>query len=170
MASPTLQTPSFALNHVAISVPNIDAAIEWYKTTFGMTVLMPTITLDRSTYPTADVFKVYPTDCNKLRTAFLGAGSAGAAGLELFEFEDPKIESGCTANFARDYKRGGYFHIAITTADVDEMAERVEQNGGKRIGPNMPLSLKHKACYVEDKWGNVIELISGSFEDIIADR
>lgn len=149
---------------------DIEAAIEWYKKVFGLTVLMPPITLDRSADPTPKVFNVYPPDCNKFRTAFLGAGSAGGAGLELFEFEDPRIESGCEANFGRDYKRGGYFHVALTTTDVNATAEKVERNGGKRIGPNMRLSLNHVACYVEDKWGNVIELITGSFEEIISDR
>ncbi|KAH7148223.1 Glyoxalase/Bleomycin resistance protein/Dihydroxybiphenyl dioxygenase [Dactylonectria macrodidyma] len=160
----------FSLNHVAISVPDLEDAIEWYTKVFSLTVLMPPITQDRSADPTPNAFKVYPPDCNKFRVAFLSAGSAGVAGLELFEFEDPSIESGCEANFLRDYKRGGYFHIALTTADVNATAEKVEQNGGKRIGPNMPLSLNHVACYVEDKWGNAIELITGSFEEIISDR
>ncbi|KAF7557155.1 hypothetical protein G7Z17_g945 [Cylindrodendrum hubeiense] len=161
---------SFALNHVAISVPNLEAAIEWYTEVFGMTLLMPAITRDRSVSPVAHVFNVYPPDCNKMRVAFLSTGSPGAAGLELFEFEDPRIGPGCEANFGRDYKRGGFFHIAVTTVDVEAMAEKVEGNGGKRIGPIMPISIKHKACYVEDKWGNVIELISGSFEEFLSDR
>lgn len=102
-----------------------------------------------------------------MRTAFLSANPIGSAGLELFEFQDPRPEE--RSCFETDYRRGGYFHIALTVDNIDNVVATVMSQGGKSIGPIMPISRSHKATYVTDKWGNVIELMTARFEDIVAE-
>lgn len=44
--------PNCAFNHLALSVPNIDEAVEWYTKLFGFRVIVPTM-LAESNGPTA---------------------------------------------------------------------------------------------------------------------
>jgi catechol 2,3-dioxygenase-like lactoylglutathione lyase family enzyme len=157
---------SFAINHVGCAVPDVDAASKWYVDTLGFTRLRSTSFTDRADAPEAPIFKIYPPSLRKARIAYLSAGNG--VGFELFEF-DPKIEAGAEANFDRDYRRGGYFHVAVTTPDLDGMIDRIVSAGGKRIGETTCV-YHARACYVSDPWGNVIELLSCSFEQLMSNR
>jgi catechol 2,3-dioxygenase-like lactoylglutathione lyase family enzyme len=155
------------LNHVAISVPDIKAAAKWYTEVLGFTQLKPFATIERSKMPNAAIFKIYPDDLQKVTTGCLSAGNG--IGVELFEFQEPKITADTQANFAKDYKRGGLFHIGITVPDVDALCEKAVKAGAKKIGETVPV-YEYDALYIEDPWGTVIELISGSFERIMSNR
>ncbi|KAI0136601.1 hypothetical protein BJ170DRAFT_677473 [Xylariales sp. AK1849] len=100
------------VNHVAISVPDAQAAARWCIDILGFTQLLPPITTDRSEAPDAPIFQIYPAGLNKVRIVFLNSGNG--VGVELFEFQDPEIQSGNEASFERDYKRGGFFRIGVT--------------------------------------------------------
>lgn len=100
----------------------------------------------------------------------MGPMSAGnGIGIELFEFIEPRITSETEADFARDYKRGGLFHFGITVPDPDALCEKAVKAGGKKIGDTVPV-YEYEALYVQDPWGTVIELISASFERLMANR
>lgn len=128
---------------------------------------MPIRTLDRSVDPNSIVFQVYPSSLQKVRIAFLGLDQS--TGLELFEFEDPKILPGTEANFKRDYFRAGFFHVAFTVPNIESICAKVVQMGGKRVGPNMPATEDKSCCYVQDPWGNIIELMDFTFQQLIAE-
>ena len=128
-----------------------------------MKQLAPIMVQDRSAEPEMPVFKVYPPNMKKMRVAWMS--TAHGTALELFEFEDPRMSPGQESNFSRDFNRGGFFHIGITTPDVDGLCEKVVKHGGKVVGPPMP-ALGYKARYVEDQWGNIFELMDFTFEQI----
>lgn len=155
------------INHVALSVPNLEEAIMWYSQVFGMKQLGQIMVPDRSVSPELPVFKVYPSTLTKMRVVFMSAGPGAA--LELFEFKEPKPTGGQERySFARDFNRAGLFHMAFTTPHVDELCEKVVKFGGKRIGPTMP-AFGYKTCCVEDKWGNVLELMDFTFEQFVTE-
>ena len=158
---------SHNLNHVAVSVPDVDAASQWYVDTLGFTRLRATSAVDRETNPEAVIFKIYPSSLRRVRTAYLSAGNG--IGFEQFEFQEPQIQAGSEAKFERDYHRGGFFHAAVTTNDIDGLADRVVKAGGKLIGETICI-YADKARYVEDPWGNVLELMTASFEQIMSNR
>ncbi|KAB5513622.1 hypothetical protein GE09DRAFT_628820, partial [Coniochaeta sp. 2T2.1] len=155
------------VNHIAIAVPDLEAAVKWYVDVLGAEELRPIGIHDRNENPHAPIFKIYPTNLNRVRIACLTTGNG--VGLELFQFEDPKIEPGCEANLERDISRGGFFHMALTTDDIDGLTEKIVKNGGKVLGEKVPI-YEHEAVYVEDPWGNVVELLSASFERIMSNR
>lgn len=132
-----------------------------------MTLLRPIGTQDRAN-PTGRIFLIYPSSLKRVRVANLGWPGTGT-GIELFEFQDPKMEPGTEASFERDYTRGGPFHVALRTGDLDGALKRMVNGGGKQIGAMVPLGPNHEACYVEDPWGNVIELLSANFEQIVSE-
>ena len=159
------------LNHIALHVPDLDAAVTFYTTLFGFKRLrtLP-VCCDRGTDPCAPIFRVYDARLHKVKLAFLTTGSG--VGFELFQFVDPPMSE--QASF--DYTRGGVFHLAVTDPDPDALCERVVGAGGRKIGETIvPSSCvgdaeKVYALYVQDPWGNVIEACSCSFEKMMANR
>lgn len=155
------------VNHVAIAVPDIDAAVKWYSEVLGFVLLAPVSGRERATDPNGGVFKIYPPDLNGVRIAWLSASNG--VGVELFEFQDPKTQDNGESSFEKVYHRGGYFHICITVPDVDEFAKKVIEAGGRQIGKTVQM-YEHKALYVADPWGNAIELLPCSFDQLLANR
>jgi catechol 2,3-dioxygenase-like lactoylglutathione lyase family enzyme len=158
---------NYPVNHIAISVPDANAASKWYVDMLGFTELKAPAIHDRAVKPDANIFKIYPADLNKATVRFLSAGNG--VGIELFEFQDPKIEPGSEASFEKDYKRGGFFHFAVTVDDIRAVVDKVAANGGKTHGPVISI-FQYEAAYVQDPWGNVIELLTASFERVMANR
>jgi len=152
------------LNHVAISVPDCDAAVEWYTTVLGFRNLRPDRTTSRARDPEASIFKIYGDGLQEVKMAWLGTGNS--VGFEVFEFINPKYKGGP----AFDYARGGFFHIAVTVPEPEVLAEKVVKAGGKRIGLPVQLYDGDSAVYVQDPWGNVVELLSCSMEQLMANR
>ncbi|KAF2660285.1 Glyoxalase/Bleomycin resistance protein/Dihydroxybiphenyl dioxygenase [Lophiostoma macrostomum CBS 122681] len=159
------------LNHIALHVPDLEAAVDWYTKLFGFRRLRSApVCCDRSTDPCAPIFRVYDSKLHKVKLAFLSTGSG--IGFELFQFIDPPMSE--PASF--DYTRGGVFHVAVTDPDPEALCERVVKAGGKKIGETVtPASCegegeKQLALYCQDPWGNVIEACSCSFEKMMANR
>ena len=133
----------------------------------GFTELKAPTVHDRTVEPDANIFKIYPADMHKAKMRFLSAGNG--VGIELFEFQKPRIAPGGEANFEQDYKRGGLFHFAITVDDIRAVVEKVAKSGGKTYGPVIGI-FEYEAAYVQDPWGNIIELLTASFERVMANR
>lgn len=118
----------------------------------------------RSETPAAPMIKIYPDSLQEVKTAWLGTGNS--VGFEIFELVDPKFESPAAFN----YNHGGFFHIAITAPDPEAMIRKVVAAGGKQIGNTIQLCGHDTALYLQDPWGNVVEVMSCSFEHLIANR
>ncbi len=148
-------------------MPDVDKAADWYISVLGFYELRARSATDRSVTPDSAIFRIYPASLQKVRMAYLSAGNG--VGLELFQFSEPHMAAGEEANFDKNYYRGGYFHIAITTPDIESTIEKVVKNGGRKVGDIVPIFDYH-AAYVADPWGNVIEVITASFERIMSNR
>ena len=162
------QQPAHCLNHVGVSVPDIDAAIDWYKRLFGFTVI-------------AEPVEVRPDGSHfgNLASNICGAGFGGMKiahmvtgdgnGFELFEFLEPKPER---RTDTMEYWMNGFFHIAITCPDVAGKVDEVVAAGGLKrseIWELFPVE-DIRVCYCEDPFGNVIELASHRYEQMLANR
>lgn len=123
---------------------------------------------DRKTTPDTPLFRIYGESLRRVKIAFLVSGNG--VGIEFFEFIDPVMSQKATF----DYTRGGVFHIALTDPDPDALAAKVLAAGGKQIGPFVEpfgsLDETDRAVYLMDPWGNTIELLSCSFEQLLANR
>ncbi len=93
--------------------------------------------------------------------------SANGVGIELFEFIEPATELCKEEEDNFEYWKTGYFHIALTEPNIEELADKIALSGGKRrtdIMESVPGSSK-KICFCEDPFGNVIEIYSHSYEE-----
>ena len=155
-------------NHVGVSVPDIDAAIDWYGRVFGFVL----IAAPAEVLPDGSHFGDLASDiCGEryggMKIAHMVAGDG--TGFELFEFLGPKPERRADT---MEYWKNGFFHIAITDADVDAKVAEIKAEGGLqrskiwRLVPGEDI----KVCYCEDPFGNIIEIMSHRYEQVLANR
>lgn len=119
---------------------------------------------DRKDMPEAPIFKIYDSKLHKVKVAWLGCGNS--VGFEVFEFIDPPH----TPKPDFEYNRSGFFHIGVTNPDPDAAAKWAIENGAKQIGVTCPMGGGESALYVSDPWGNVVEILSCSFESLLANK
>lgn len=156
-APPFLFTP---ISHIGASVPDIDAAVAWYRDTLGFTVLHEPITVDESS-PIASIARdIYGPRWQAMRQAHLSAGNN--VGLELFQFLTPATAEPSDDRF--DYTRPGFFHLCVVSRDIGALVERVVAAGGQQRTAIHHPSSRYALCYCADPWGNAIEINDHSYE------
>ncbi|KIW32590.1 uncharacterized protein PV07_04120 [Cladophialophora immunda] len=152
-APPTWNRP---LNHVAVSVPDVEAVVDWYSTHLGFRLLGKIAHIKRSTDPNAAIFAIYPPSLNEVKLAYMATGNG--VGFEVFEFVDPKPVA---AEREFHYERAGFFHVCVTDPDPDALADRVVSAGGKKVGQTVdPGNVGVKCLYLADPWGNIVEALT----------
>lgn len=149
-----------ALNHVGLSVPDLDAALAWYQGVLGFRLLTPPVEM-RADDPGlgAALEAMLGPGVKRFRMAHLSMGNG--VGLQVFEFLDPAAERYADADAPW---KGGFTHICVTASDIEGLAHEIEHHGGKsstvfRAIPGRP----YAAAYCRDPWGNVIELNSHGY-------
>ena len=159
-------------NHVAVSVTDVAMAMRWYRDVMGMKVLMEPFEMSAEN-PASAPSETGDSNLQSLVRAVFGAGigkflichmvSANGAGIELFQFIEPKAERR-KDNF--EYWKTGFYHIAVTEPRIEELAERIASTGGKMRTGVLELApgSDKKICFCEDPFGNIIEIYSLSYE------
>ncbi len=159
--------PARAIAHVGISVPDLEAAVDWYCAVFGMEALTGVEEVDVADGGAIAVQceDMFGPRFGRLRSAQLAAVGGGA--VELFQFVEPAYEP---PDVDFPYWRGGIFHLAIVARDVERLVAAIEARGGRRRSRvEAPFEDRPvRACYCEDPWGTVIEVISHSTERIFS--
>ncbi|OAL39673.1 hypothetical protein AYO20_01070 [Fonsecaea nubica] len=162
--------PTLNVNHLALSVPDIGAAVDWYTSVFGFTMIGSVMEVNKNS-PTGPVISsIYGEEFEQVKLAILT--SANGVGLEIFEFVRPKYNGPeRRVDWCPDtYTRGGVFHFCFTVANVEETARRAIESGGKNVGVLVEPAEGEQAFFVQDPWGNVIELLSCSFDVLFLKR
>ncbi|KAL5593942.1 hypothetical protein ACKLNR_014099 [Fusarium oxysporum f. sp. zingiberi] len=155
------QTHAHPINHVAVSVNDIEAVTKWYTEILGFQVIGNRIFhIKRSENPSAAIFAIYGDDLHEVKLAYMATGNG--VGFEVFQFLDPGFKKN-PVDF--EYNRGGFFHVCVTNADPDALASKVVENGGSKQGVTVKVAGGHATCaYVKDPWGNVVEILDSSFD------
>ncbi|CAD5111715.1 DgyrCDS1006 [Dimorphilus gyrociliatus] len=99
------------LNHVAIAVPNLQKASNFYKDVLGATVSEPVPQKEHGVY-----------------TVFIQLGDSK---IELLH---PLGENSPIANFLEKNKSGGMHHICLEVTDIKEAIETVRENNVRTLG------------------------------------
>jgi len=153
------------INHVAVSVPDLDLAVNWYKEVFGFTVVREPIEfVPDDTLKGMAVKDIHGPSLKKVRMVWLS--SANQVGFEIFEYIEPKAERR-TNNF--EYWKSGFIHICITDPDIEGLCKKISETGGKqrsKVWEIVP-DKGYKIAFCEDPFGNIIEIYSHSYEQTI---
>jgi catechol 2,3-dioxygenase-like lactoylglutathione lyase family enzyme len=143
------------LGHVGLTVEDVEAAVEWYGRVFGWGLLMGPVEVSTEDPRVAEQLRdVFGEEDVAFRQAHLDMGEGVA--LELFQFTRPRASG--HGHF--EFSKGGVFHLCLQAPQIEELAARIEAEGGRRrteIQPIFP-GEPYRFCYCEDPFGNVIEL------------
>ena len=150
-----------SFSHIGLSVTDLDAAVKFYTEVMGWYLIMPPteITEDDSAIGVmcSDVFGA---GWQSFRIAHLSTGDR--VGVEIFQFKNATRREN---NF--EYWKAGVFHFCVQDPDVEGLAERIVAAGGKQRMPvreYFPDEKPYRMVYMEDPFGNIIEIYSHSYE------
>lgn len=150
-----------SFSHIGLSVTDLDAAVKFYTEVMDWYLIMPPteITEDDSAIGVmcSDVFGA---GWQSFRIAHLSTGDR--VGVEIFQFKNASRREN---NF--EYWKAGVFHFCVQDPDVEGLAERIVAAGGKQRMPvreYFPDEKPYRMVYMEDPFGNIIEIYSHSYE------
>lgn len=159
-------------NHIGLSVPDVDKAAEWYSKHFGFRRINAGMHVDGDKTPeTREIMsKVYGNKLQKVKIVCLSTGNS--VGFELFEFIDPPVKQPDMKNWTLEeqYQRGGVYHFCLTVPEPQAVCDAACKDGAAQIGGSIDLYDGEQGLYLRDPWGNVIELLSCSYEQLLVNR
>jgi len=167
MDNEALRTQAYprTINHIAVSVSNLEDAIKWYQDILGFNVIkQPIEFIIDDTLNGVAVKDIHGSKLKKMRVAWLI--SANQVGFEIFEYVEPKAERR-TDSF--EYWKSGITHICVTDPDIEGLCKRISESGGKqrsKIWEIIP-DKHYKIAFCEDPFGNIIEIYDHSYEQLI---
>lgn len=153
----------FTAPHIGITVPDLDAAVDWYTTTLDFRLMAGPLELVEDDTPLRRAGTgIYGEGFGSFRFAHLA--SPDDVGLELFQFAATP-SGGREDNFTPAL--AGYSHMGLTAHDVGSTVARVVARGGKAtevltINPEKG----YQIAYCEDPWGTVIEFCSHPYVEM----
>lgn len=157
--------PPRPVNHIGLTVPDVFAAIDWYRDVLGFSHIMGPRVLEATSQATHETPSIFGPRFRKAYQAHMLA--ANGVGLELFQFVEPAVERRAD-NF--EYWKVGVFHICVTDPDVAALARRIVDAGGRQRAPVFDFApgRPYQLVYCEDPWGNVIEVLSHDYAEVFA--
>lgn len=149
-------------SHIGISVPDLDKAVEFYTEVLGWYQIMPpTEIIDDKSPIAAMCTDVFGDNWGKFKIAHLSTGDR--IGVELFEFDNQEQPEN---NF--EYWKTGIFHFCVQDPNLEELVEKIVNAGGKKrmAAPRYyyPNEKPYRMIYMEDPFGNILEIYSHSYE------
>lgn len=151
-----------SFSHIGLSIPNINEAVNFYTQVLGWYLIMPPTTITEDDSAIGQMCKdVFGTGWQSFKIAHLSTGDR--IGVELFEFNNQQSPDN---NF--EYWRTGIFHFCIQDPNLEELVDRIVDAGGKKRMSQpryyYPGEKPYRMIYMEDPFGNILEIYSHSYE------
>lgn len=151
-------------SHIGITVPDLEKAVKFYTEVMGWYVIMPpNVVTEESTSAIGQMcIDVFGTGWKTFKIAHLSTGDR--IGVEMFEFDKSK---NLKPRSEFNPFNTGLFHFSVQNPDVEGLAKRIVEHGGKqRMGVKeyYPGDKPYRMVYMEDPFGNIIEIYSHSYE------
>jgi len=156
------------VNHVGVTVPDIDTAFTWYQNVLGCYGhVPPTEVTDDGSYFGNLVKNLFGERFEGMRIAHLT--TADGIGIELFQFLTPATE---VPERTFEYWRGGIFHFCLTVDSVETTAATIAEAGGRQLSKVWRLfnNKDYEVAYCQDPWGTVIELCNRPYTAVWANH
>lgn len=149
-------------SHIGMSVKNIEKVVDWYSDVLGFYIIMPVTKVENESDTAIGIMcqDVFGKKFENFKIAHLSTGDG--IGIEMFEFPENKEEKVVFNPY-----QNGIFHFSIQDPNIEELVEKIINNGGKQRMPireYYPSSKPYKMVYMEDPFGNVFEIYTHSYE------
>ncbi|MFC4357005.1 VOC family protein [Halobium salinum] len=150
--------------HVGVTVPDIDAALEWYEDVLDFERLLGPMPVDSDDdSQMARLCRDVLGEFDTVRIAHTASGNG--AGVEFFEFEE-------TVEHDPDPHEAGFFHLCVVDPDIEALAAEIEDAGGEhhtdvwRLFPDQ----EYRMTYCKDPWGNLVEIYTHGYEQTYSNQ
>lgn len=144
------------IDHVGVTVPNLDEAIDFFKRIFGAEVLVRHQPYQPKPTVNVNNFARHPD------TSVNGIALIEVAGnlIELLEYDAPDRRG----EFPRTSDSGGH-HLAFYVEDLDEALAHLHEAGVEILGAPLPFAGAESGqgarfIYTRAPWGLFIELVT----------
>ena len=142
------------LAHTAVCVPDVDAAVRWYETVLGLTVIWPA-TLMEGDEIQRDMGELIASPV-ALRAAILGAGESADRVLEVIEY--PNVQ-GAPPRKDPSIADQGFSHVGLVCDDIAATRADLEANGVEFLTDGIAEIAGLRTTWFRDPWRNVFILM-----------
>jgi catechol 2,3-dioxygenase-like lactoylglutathione lyase family enzyme len=145
------------LAHTGVCVPDVEAAVAWYRDVLGLTVLSPPYLIEGPEIE-RDMGELIPEP--RLKAAILGFAADGDRVLEVIEY--PGVAGN---DHDRTLVDPGLSHVALLCEDLDGTRSRLEASGVTFIVSGIADVARVRTTWFRDPWGVVFILVEKSRRD-----
>lgn len=151
------------INHVGLTVTDIDDATSWYHDILGFDILVEPIRIESDDSDPARRFRDIVGEFEYVLLSQLQMGDG--TGLELFEY--PASETPDSRGRGQNHWQAqpGIHHLALTHPDLDFLVNRVCEAGGTQHSKIWEVNDDSRFVYLRDPWGNFIEVYNRPHAD-----
>jgi catechol 2,3-dioxygenase-like lactoylglutathione lyase family enzyme len=144
------------LAHTAVCVPDVEAAIAWYRDVLGLSVLSPPYLIEGDAIA-SDMGELIPDP--RLTAAIVGFSDDGDRVLEVIEY--PGTE-GSSARAGARLTDHGLTHVAMVCTDLDATRAELEAKGVHFLVSGIAEVARLRTTWFTDPWGVVFILVEKS--------
>lgn len=154
---------SSSFSHIGVCVSDIEKAVEFYSKVLGWRIIMaPAIIKEDESFVGVMCKDMLGEGFGSFKLAYMLTD-------EKVRIEIVELGTKDTDELQAAYQRSRGFHVCIQTPDVEGLAKRIIEQGGKQQMPvkeYYPKEKPYRIVYCEDPFGNIIEIRSHSFEHL----
>jgi catechol 2,3-dioxygenase-like lactoylglutathione lyase family enzyme len=143
------------LAHVAVCVPDVGEAVEWYRSTLGLTVLSPPFLIEGPDIE-RDMGELLPGGDVRVRAAIMGLPDEDDRVLELIEYPGRTGRPRPPAPALTDH---GLTHVGWLCDDIDLTRAELEARGVRFLTAGVAGIVGLRTTWFCDPWGTVFILI-----------
>lgn len=141
------------LAHTAVHVPDVDAAVAWYRDVLGLTVLSPPYTMDGDAI-SHDMGELLPAPV-VVRAAIVGIDDGSDRVIEVLEY--PAVADGTPS--AAVVTHLGFTHVGLLCDDIRATRRDLEASGARFLVEGVADVAGVRTTWFADPWQNVFILV-----------
>lgn len=141
------------LAHTALHVPDIDAAVAWYRDVLGLTVLSPPYRMEGDAI-TRDMGELLPSPVI-VAAAIVGTEDGSDRVIEVIEYPSVPAEQPAPASVTSL----GYTHVGLLCDDVVATRVELEAKGVQFLVRDVADVAGVRTTWFADPWQNVFILV-----------
>src|SRR5580698_10282093 len=141
------------LAHTAVCVPDVDAAVAWYRDVLGLTVLSPPYLMEGDAIA-ADMGELIPQP--RLKAAIVGFGADGDRVLEVIEYPGVSSDPARSAAALTDH---GLTHVALLCSDLEQARRALEAKGVTFLVSCTADVARVRTTWFRHPWGVTLMLV-----------
>jgi catechol 2,3-dioxygenase-like lactoylglutathione lyase family enzyme len=155
----TLAAVIHAIAHTAVCVPDIEAAVAFYRDVLGLTVLSPPYLMEGEDLQ-RDMGELIAQP--RMKAAILGFAADGDRVLEVIEYLDTP---GTAARREASLTDHGLTHVALLCHDIEATRAELEAKGVRMLVSGVAEVARVRTTWFVDPWGVTFILIEKSRQD-----